>query len=433
MDEEPYFFLSYARRDDSDAFVGRFYRDLVDELERLGAGSGMQPAFRDVERLGLGSDWERVLGRAVGRCRAFVALYSSSYMRSLYCGKEWTAFRDRLTQYRQETDIDVPALVPVMWAPLRGPLPDEVARLQYSEPRMGAEYAEYGLQALLRTDPTGHGYRKAVSVIADRVRHVAERFRLPHTEGLDLGTVQGCFPVPQGQQPMERDLGHVRIFVAAGTAERLPEGRRHIEYYGRTPLEWTPYHPPVRPTLAHRAQRVIIDEGCTSSLEAIDDELGRKLEAAMSESQTSILLVDAWAAAAEPYRAALADFDRQNHPVTGVLVPCHDSDEESADEALWTRLRQVFRRNWMRRNDPYDPLFRVRVGKENFDDHLAVMVAVAQSRLMESAVPRWLPEGPAASRLPELTVPAPQTAAAGPEAADTSVRRPWEGNWDDEY
>lgn len=107
MVQEPYFFLSYARKDDRDEFVKRFYDDLALELRRIGADPSAQPPFRDVERLGLGADWARVLGGAVGHCRAFVALYSPSYLSSEYCGKEWTAFRERLDKYRQETEIDV--------------------------------------------------------------------------------------------------------------------------------------------------------------------------------------------------------------------------------------------------------------------------------------------------------------------------------------
>lgn len=133
---------------------------------------------------------------------------------------------------------------------------------------------------------------------------------------------------------------------------------------------------------------MIIDEGCTSSLEVVDRGLGEKLDEATNNNQTSVLLVDAWAARESRYRAPLSDYDRQNHPVTGVLVPCHETDEESVDEKLWTDLQQIFRRNWMRRNDPYDPLFQVQVERQRFEDRLARMVVVAQNRLMEKAVPR---------------------------------------------
>ncbi|GAA2384897.1 hypothetical protein GCM10010255_09730 [Streptomyces coeruleofuscus] len=432
LEREPYFFLSYARRDDrKDAFVGRFYEDLVAELDRLGADCGGQMPFRDVERIGLGADWERTLGRAVGNCRAMVALCSPAYVSSLYCGKEWAAFQARLVRYREHTDIDVPALIPVLWTPTRGALPPEITRYQYYEPAMGEEYVERGLMSLLRASPTGGAYRTVLELVARRVHYAADLFRLPRAEGLDLRTVPSPFQGIEPAEPAERTTGHVRVFIAAGVTGRLPRGRQCREYYGPSPLDWTPYHPPVHPTVAHRAQRVIIEEGCTTSLEVVDQSLGSKLDEAMRDNQTSVLLVDAWAAREGPYRNPLSDYDGQNHPVTGVLVPCHDTDGESGDEKLWTDLQQVFRRNWMRRNDPYDPLFQVRVGKDQFEERLARMVVVAQNRLMENAVPRRLPAGPPAPPLPGLTVPAPPPPRTGDQAEPPGPLPPQKDQDDD--
>ncbi|MDX3645523.1 AAC(3) family N-acetyltransferase [Streptomyces sp. MB09-02B] len=80
MEREPYFFLSYARRDDrGSAFVRRFYDDLLAELGRLGADCSGQQPFLDIERIGLGMDWESALGNEIGHCRALVALCSPSF------------------------------------------------------------------------------------------------------------------------------------------------------------------------------------------------------------------------------------------------------------------------------------------------------------------------------------------------------------------
>ncbi|WP_105975132.1 FxsC protein [Streptomyces geranii] len=413
MVQEPYFFLSYARKDDRDEFVKRFYDDLALELRDIGADPAAQPPFRDVERLGLGSDWARVLGGAVGHCRAFVALYSPSYLSSEYCGKEWTAFRERLDKYRQETEIDVPALVPVLWVPMEGELPDGIGRYQYNEAGMGQEYATHGLMHILRTDPTGPVYRRVVERVAARVRVAADRFRLPLTPGLDLTEVRGLFPAAEQPRTAEPGTGHVQVFLAAGVADPLPEGRRRTEYYGRSPREWTPYHPPKYPTVAHRAQKVIVEEGYTSNIEVVDAGLSGRLDETMGNNQTSILLVDPWAVRSEAYRDALAEYDGEYRPATGVLVPCHDADEESGDDAIWQDLSQVLWRNWRRRNDPHDELFRVRVDAEDFDDRLAVMLAVAQNRLMEmeTTTPFRLPEGPPPPPLHGLTVPGPGPSA----------------------
>ena len=236
---------------------------------------------------------------------------------------------------------------------------------------------------ILRTDPTGPAYRRVVERLAARVRMAADRYQLPLEPGLDLGEVRGLFPADAHQRVAERGTGHVQVFVAAAVADELPEGRHRPEYYGRSPQEWTPYRPPKYPTVVHRAQRVIIDEGYTSNVEVVDAELGNRLDESMANNQISILLIDPWSVRTPAYRGVLAEFNAQMRTTTGILVPCHDSDEESGDDALWQDVSRMFGRNRRRRNDPHDPLFRVRVGADEFDSQLAAMLTAAQNRLME--------------------------------------------------
>ncbi|MET7621291.1 TIR-like protein FxsC [Streptomyces sp. NPDC005408] len=390
--EYPYFFLSYARLDDRTAYVRKFYEDLLDVLELPGTGSRRQPAFRDSESLHLGADWLRGLSRAVGSCRTLVALYSPAYFRSEYCGKEWSAFADRVSRYQEETDVEPHALVPVIWEPVSARLlPQEVKAVQYAESAMGRTYLEHGLLHLMRSDPKSDEYWQVVRSIAKRVRFAADHFALPSMRNsFDLSAVKGCFPVTLAQA----SSGHVRIFVAAGTIDRLPPGRSR-NYYGEQPWLWNPYSPPAIPTAAHRAQKVVIAEGHLTSLEVVDTQLTRKLNQAMRLNQVSILLVDAWSARIHPYRKPLGTYDKQYHPTTAVLIPCHDSDDESGPDnaALWEDLKQLFTRNWLRRNNPHDPVFWIRVSQREFDDLVARIVTVTQNRIAENGHVRRLPPG----------------------------------------
>ena len=156
-----------------------------------------------------------------------------------------------------------------------------------------------------------------------------------------------------------------------------------------------------------------MEEGYTSNIEVVDAELSSRLDETLENNQTSILLVDPWAARTHPYRDALAEYDSQNRPATGVLVPCHDQDEESGSPVIWEDLSRVLWRNWRRQNDPSDQLFRVRVPADEFDGQLAVTLAVAQNRLMEmeSTTPYRLPEGPTPPPMAGLTIPGPAPAA----------------------
>ncbi|MFD7709901.1 TIR-like protein FxsC [Streptomyces sp. NPDC059785] len=400
--ETPYFFLSYARSDDRTAYVRRFYEDLLSELELPTIGSRRQPAFRDAECLYLGADWLRGLSRAVGTCKTLVALYSPAYFRSDYCGKEWSAFAGRDSRYQEETGVEPHALVPVVWERVPGQLmPDEVKALQYTEPGMGETYVERGLLHLMRSDPEGAEYRHVVRHIAQRVRFAADHFALPAmSEDFDLSAVEGCFPVPLVKATTS---GHVQIFVAAGTVDRLPPGRSS-GYYGEQPWSWNPYSPPALPTAAYRAQQVVVGAGHLTSVEVVDTHLTRKLNRAMQLNQVSLLLVDAWSVRTPSYRKPLGAYDKQYHPTAAVLIPCHDADDESGpdNEDLWKDLKKLFSRNWLRRNNPNDPVFWIRVSQREFDDLVARVVAVTQNRIAENGRVRRLPPGDPPPPMPSL-------------------------------
>jgi FxsC-like protein len=136
----------------------------------------------------------------------------------------------------------------------------------------------------------------------------------------------------------------------------------------------------------------------------VDSQLIRKLNQARDLNQVCVLLVDAWSAREAPYRKPLVTYDRQYHPTTAVLVPCHEHDEESRTEnaVLWEEIRQVFHRNWLRRNDPRDPVFWAPVDQHDFDDMLARVVAVTQNRIAASGRPRRLPPGAPPEPMPRL-------------------------------
>ncbi|MFE6866931.1 TIR-like protein FxsC [Kitasatospora sp. NPDC057692] len=453
----PYFFFSYARRDHlaGGAFVDQFFTDLRDELARIEpeAGPG-ELAYRDTERLRVGDDWERQLSRMVGASRTMVALYSPAYFASDYCGREWTAFDLRTRRHEEQTGESVSALIPVLWEPPPEDLPAEVRRIQYVQHDFGAEYAAGGLRHLLRTDPHGAAYRSVVRVIAERVREAAA-WRVAEQRDLDLGRVEGFFPVPEIAVPAGRS-SLVRLFVVArwtgdravaANGDRVPpqrsgtpaaagtdgaggsDERYHGGWYGAHPRDWAPYHPPRLPSLAVQAQQVITRAGHSTSLETVGDDLADALDRARENNEVSVLLVDPWAAGREPYRQALRDFDRQNHPVTAVLLPDSSDDPPPgpARARLWEGVREVFARTWLHRSGP-EPLFRIHVRRERFERELLSTVTVAQNRLLDQidddpvtaraqfglgpdprpmpglTIPAWPP--PAASRPPEPPAPA---------------------------
>ncbi|MFE2724934.1 TIR-like protein FxsC [Kitasatospora sp. NPDC059327] len=438
----PYFFFSYARRDyeAGDAFVDQFFNDLRDELGRIEPAAGADElAYRDTEGLRLGDNWEQQLAQMLARCRTMVALYSPAYFASLYCGKEWTAFRGRVRRHEELAGEVVPALIPVLWETLPGELPDEVRKIQFVQQGMGDAYARSGLRDLLRTDPLGPDYRLVVRVVAERIRDAAAR-RLGELPEFDLGAVRGYFPVVPAIRPAPT-AGMVRLFIAAGRSSDAAAaagagGACRGGWYGAKSWQWAPYHPPTQPPLAVRAQQVITSAGHTTTLEEIGPGLGERLDRAREDNQVSVLLVDPWMAGSEVYRPALREYDDQNHPVTGVMVPAGTDDPPAGPErdALWTGVRGVFRRNWLRRSD-LEHLFRVAVGRESFDTDLTIMVTVAQNKLMDDnfdwgddddgAAFGFGPDGEdAAPVMPGLAVPAgPPGPRRSPDGTAVPSRR----------
>ncbi|MFE3872886.1 TIR-like protein FxsC [Kitasatospora sp. NPDC059146] len=421
----PFFFFSYAHRDQlaGGSFVDQFFSDLRDELALLEPAAGPDVlGYRDTERLRLGDDWEKQLSGTVATCRTLVALYSPAYFASAYCGKEWAAFNERMIRHRDLTGRSVPALIPVIWEPPSAELPAEVLRIQYLQHDLGEAYAADGLRALLRADPRGPDYLRVVRVIAERVRESAAQC-LAELPSLDLGRVDGWSRAPVEEQLSARP-GLVRLFVAAGRATRgdgpsaEPAGGG---WYGPEPWDWAPYHPPTLPSLVARAQQVITRAGHITTMDEIGPGLAGELDRAREGNQVSVLLVDPWSAGQEPYRQALREFDDQNHPVTGVLLPVGTDDppDGPARARLWEGVRTVFPRNWLHRSGP-EPLFRVKVTRERFESELLRAVTVAQNRLLDEEDNGGDPHTvrasfglePDAPKLPGLAIPAGPVPAA---------------------
>ncbi|MFD4690547.1 TIR-like protein FxsC [Streptomyces sp. NPDC058463] len=433
----PYFFLSYARTDDQDAYVRRFYDDLCAQIMELAGSAVRLPVgFRDNSSIRIGEHWSERLESVLGICHSMVALYSPDYFRSEWCSREAGVMMRRANQYFARTQKGSSALIPVLWRPVD--IPSEVAHIQYVTDGFGSWYADAGLQRLLQKDPAGEDYRNAVRLVAQRVLYVAEREKLPVANGIRLAQEPLSFPP---RTAPTRPGSTVQFFVAAGTADTLPEERRSAPYYGRAGLDWNPYHPQEEYPIYQVAQRLVTAQGYGTAYREVRSGLTRQLNQAWRDDQVSILLVDAWSAPVSPYREQLEQFDRTEHPATGVLVPCHPREEGERGE-LWRGVTEVFERKSSRGTQ--DRQFQVRVSATDFKQALGRMVSSAQNNLIRK---RHAPVAPGAgeqgtvsarpilrgptsgtgsgpgSAPPRIPGPAGGTPQAGPPA-DRPVNRP---------
>jgi FxsC-like protein len=382
----PYFLLSYARADDRNAYVRRFYHDLSVEVAGRMSVSGPPPGFQDTSSIGLGQDWTEELQNALGTCRTMVALYSPAYFSSDWCSREAGVMLSRCDRYKARTLRASSALIPVLWQPV-DEVPAEVGHIQYLTEGLGAWYADSGLQRLLQHDPLGVDYIKAVRVIARRVVEVAEREELPVSGHVHLATSKLSFtPRTEAGQPGST----VQFFIAAGSEQDPPEHRPGAPYYGRTSLDWNPYHPQEEYPLYQQAQRLVTAQRYGTNYQLVRAGLHRQLEQAWQNDQVTILLVDAWSALMQQYRKELERFDRTEHPATGVLVPSY-SEEDPDGESPWAELTMLFERKASR--SALDAQFQLGVAFDQFKQTLAGMVRSAQSNLIRKRSGARPPDG----------------------------------------
>lgn len=167
-DQRTPFFLSYARAEDglghpgtapfSDQMARRFFLNLKEDVGQLiSLATGADIGFMDTGMQG-GMHLVDELLHAAGTCQVLIPLISAPYLSREWCGKEWCAFTKRSSQRMPgaEASPHQGHIVPVLWAPVRHPLPapvrDELifAPDNSPDPDLPAEYRANGLYGLLR-------------------------------------------------------------------------------------------------------------------------------------------------------------------------------------------------------------------------------------------------------------------------------------------
>ena len=183
--QQPYGFLSYGRtphvpaRDrPPDERLVRFHAKLTDDLMELTDLDARIPAVFLDRRMPLGSAWEDELKGRLARCQVLVPVLSRRLFTSEWCALEWECFQRRQELQRLRGTFTRPAVVPVLWSPLR---PEEIPRpysdLQYTHQDFGGDSAEVGLLGL-QTHGRHTTFNKVVYEIAQKIVEVAVGARL---------------------------------------------------------------------------------------------------------------------------------------------------------------------------------------------------------------------------------------------------------------
>jgi FxsC-like protein len=331
----PYFFLSYAHTPrhgrgssaDPDVWASILFRDLCNEIRSLtGSPPGATVGFMDQE-LWRGHDWPIGLARALANCRVFVPLYSRRYFQSEHCGKEWSAFLERIRSHPARGANRAETIIPALWVPVeREWLPAVAQSIKFPHSGLGEQYAQLGFYGIMKLSRYQTEYKKAVCELAKQIVQISERSPIESAPKLDYDALPSAFGPKVGDMPGDQ---RVRITIAAPRRGRLPTGRGEY-HYGATTRDWDPYRPRSSRPLPDHVADLVRSLGFRSDVGVLDDRAEDLLRDGPAVGP-EVLIVDAWTTQLTTCRDLLSRIDAMDKPWVQVLIPWNRQDKETAD------------------------------------------------------------------------------------------------------
>jgi FxsC-like protein len=394
------FFFSYARQD-TDAHLERFYRDLDAEIRsRLGMpiGEGTPEAgFRDVSEIQTGDPWPQVILQALQASQVMVSVLSPGYFTREHCGKEWQFFRERQELYlkgQPANTLAPPVILPVLWVPFdklpRG-LPDVVKNVQYRHDSYGQTYADEGLKYLMRLGPRyEEEYQKFLTRFAKDVINAAQ-IQLPALDAPpQLNAMHSAFLEPDSKEFASSDVDanigadYARLVFVAGKPTELKPIRQVLDSYGKVGgQEWQPFMPSIARRVGAVAQEVAAAQEMFTSILPLDHTLMQQLQAAEKNNEVVVLVVDPWTVKLPHYQAPMNDYDQRNLINCVVLVPWNPNDPAMVNQRA--QLELFLRQAFPRKTTVKDPnCFIDNIASlEDFKKVLAEVLTKARARVMQ--------------------------------------------------
>jgi FxsC-like protein len=331
-----YFFLSYAHtpasmldaRRSGDALVARLFDDLSVRVRRaLGAAPYDAVGFFDRDRAP-GRAAREWVGRELAACRVLVPLYSPRYFASEACGREVSAFMQRV----ETSTAGVVPVAPVWWVRSERSVPrlpaPAVDLLPTGDPT-GLRGDLYEVMTLRGQDEADRYYDGALSRLAERIVELGEMAAAPVADPIDLERQPNAFAA--GPRP------RLDLCVVAPARDRLPP-RRQPDQYGDSALDWNPYPREATDGLDRHLAQLARNLQYEPVLTSFDDAGGDDATAG-----PAVVVVDPWALDDPAWRSRLADFDFERRPGVGVVAAWDLADPETAaaQDRLTAQLRQT--------------------------------------------------------------------------------------------
>ncbi|HUJ06092.1 MAG TPA: TIR-like protein FxsC [Streptosporangiaceae bacterium] len=423
VSEAPYFFLSYARtpkmpdeHGDPDRWIAKLYGDLCRHVVMLTSGRSAEVGFMD-RGMRVGAQWPSRLAHALACCRVFVPLYSPRYFESEECGKEWSAFSQRMrNQAVRRGDSPMEAIVPALWVPVEpGRMPSAARSIQFSHHSLGARYSEEGFWGIMKISRYRNDYEVAVLRLARHIVQAARQTMLDRDSPVDYQSLTSAFEhriSPGEQRPpdtAEKGGRRIRIVIAAPTTQDMPEGRRGLGYYGASEHDWNPYHPESQAPLGDYAADLTARLGYRPMVVPFSELPGAKASEAApaAAGAPGLFLVDPWAAATDGQAARLREFDERAERWISLLIPWNRADGETmaAEATLQSQMGETLSHMLDRTPPEYRHAANRIPTLADFANILPTMTRIADNRFLRDAR-AYPPSGPAMSR-PMLLGPYP--------------------------
>lgn len=345
-----WFFLSYARDDNKDGYIKKFFADL---RERVAAKTATlneaEVGFFDGEAIEPGEKWSQELASGLQTSRCFISLFTPTYFQKKFCGKEWAVFESRQESYKATLAAGAPApalLLPVLWEKKKDVepmIPPTLSAYQFTHDDFGEKYALYGLRQMMRLSKLQDDYLEFIEKFADKVIDAARAHPLPPLPNLQpLLDILPAFPAPPTPPPLVTNVSPTKasanpryvkfVFVVGPQAElQAAKLRSKFDHYGASPGEWHPYLPDTTDDVEVLVNNIAADEKFVPQGSIpVDDKLIEQIESADEGNQIVVFVVDTWTLRLPNYYQHMqkAD-DKLSFTNCIVVVPWNEKDSET--------------------------------------------------------------------------------------------------------
>ena len=396
------------------SLVDRFYLDLCREVAALTGDSEAVVGFRDKRSIDIGEVWSDRLASAINSCDYFIALCSSAYFSSEFCGKEWALFDQRVQLMKKSTSEGLPAILPVIWTPAQQK-PACVQPLQQWHEAFGNLYREHGLRYLRKIKRHRDEYKETVARLAARVAAQPKGQSIPPLSRVpSFGDIVSAFSHPDAAKAgmdatsTPRGPRFVHVVLVVGTRSELVGLPAPTDVYGAKPHDWRPFLPESSARIAARAQAIAAEQDLLSEVKSKDGLPELSLQASRA-NELLVVLLDPWTATLTEYRDLLRKFDEHVLTNTAVLV-AYATDREppkQQPDVVRQAIAQALPHCFVRSDFE---VFRCEVhSDEQFVEELRDVLMVVQQRLIKLREVMRVAEGPGPVARPILATPVGQS------------------------